>query len=73
MKTEIIKSLTSNFESFAHKTDEGVEFWFACDLQALLGYDEWRNFLSVISRAKTACGVSQSQVSDHFVGAGKMV
>lgn len=73
MKTEIIKSLTSNFESFAHKTDEGVEFWFARDLQTLLGYDEWRNFLSVISRAKIACEVSQSHVSDHFVDANKMV
>ena len=37
MKIEIIKSLISNFESYANKSGEGVEFWLARDLQQLLG------------------------------------
>ena len=35
MKTQIIQSLTKNFESFSYKTDENVEFWLARDLQKL--------------------------------------
>ena len=73
MKTEIIKSLTNNFESYANKTEGGVEFWLARDLQQLLGYDKWDNFLSVISKAKIACETTGHAVSDHFADARKMV
>lgn len=73
MKTEIIKSLVNNFESYAHKTEEGIEFWLARDLQQLLGYTKWDNFLVVISKAKTACKITEHKVSDHFADVGKMV
>ncbi len=73
MKTEIVESLANNFESHAHKTQEGVEFWLARDLQRLLGYDKWDNFLSVIAKAKIACETNGHQTSDHFADAGKMV
>ena len=73
MKKELIRSLVSNFESHAHKTDEGVEFWLARDLQHLLGYDKWDNFLNVISKAKTACTNTGHEVSDHFADVGKTI
>lgn len=73
MKTEIIQTLTTNFESFAKKTENGVEFWLARDLQQLLGYEKWDNFLNVISKAKTACEISEHNVSDHFAGVGKTI
>lgn len=73
MKKEIIKSLTNNFESYSHKTDGGIEFWFARDLQHLLGYSKWDNFLNVILKAKTACEISGHDICDHFAGVGKMV
>ena len=73
MKTELIQALTSTFEDHAQQTESGVEFWLARDLQHLLGYTEWRNFTAVISRAKTACEVSQHPISDHFVDVNKMV
>lgn len=73
MKKEIIQSLTNNFESYARKMDNGVEFWLARDLQQLLGYDKWDNFLGVISKAKIACENTGHRVSDHFADAGKMV
>ena len=73
MKKEIIQSLVSNFKSYANKTDEGIEFWLARDLQQLLGYDKWDNFLGVISKAKIACENTGHEVSDHFADAGKMV
>jgi len=73
MKKEIIYRLTENFEDFLHQTQDGVEFWFARDLQHLLGYEKWDNFQNVISKAKTTCEISGQNISDHFADVGKMV
>lgn len=73
MKTELIQSLTDTFEGHAQRTEQGVEYWLARDLQHLLGYAEWRNFGTVLSKAKTACEVSGHPVADHFVDVNKMV
>jgi DNA-damage-inducible protein D len=73
MKKEIIRSLSKNFESYVNTTENGVEFWFARDLQQLLGYAEWRNFLAVASKAKIACETAGQGVNDHFVDVNKMV
>jgi len=43
------------------------------DLQHLLDYAKWDNFLNVVSKAKTACEVSGLNVADHFADVGKMV
>lgn len=72
MKPAIIRRLHKHFKDFVHVQD-GVEFWFARDLQGLLGYDEWRNFLNVIEKAKESCTSSGNTVADHFVDANKMV
>ena len=55
MKTDVVQALTLTFEGHAQRTDGGVEFWLARDLQHLLGYAEWRNFGAVLSKARTAC------------------
>ena len=73
MKKEVVKYLTEDFESYANKTENGIEFWFARDLQHLLGYSEWRNFTKVINKAKTACETAGHEISDHFVDVNKMV
>lgn len=73
MKTELIQMLTNTFEGHAQQTEGGVEYWLARDLQHLLGYAEWRNFGTVLSRAKVACEVSGHAVADHFVDVNKMV
>ncbi|MGR3218188.1 MAG: BRO family protein, partial [Candidatus Anammoxibacter sp.] len=73
MEKQIIQSLTENFESFVHKTEDGIEFWLARDLQYLLGYSKWDNFQNVISKAKTACELSKQNIRDHFADVGKMV
>ena len=51
MKQEIISKLKITFEDYVNEA-EGIEFWFARDLQVLLGYTAWRNFLLVIDKAK---------------------
>lgn len=73
MKMDLVQSLTRNFEAHANRTEGGVEFWLARDLQHLLGYSKWDNFLNVVSKAKTACEVSGHTVPDHFADVGKMV
>ncbi len=72
MEKQIITKLTKNFEDYIHQAN-GVEFWFARDLQKLLGYVEWRKFQGVIEKAKEACKNANNNVQDHFVGAANMV
>lgn len=73
MKTDIVHTLTNNFEASTKQTDEGLEFWLARDLQQLLGYDHWKNFTKVIEKAKIACEKSEHKIADHFADVGKMV
>lgn len=72
MKKEVITRLHKSFEDCAHEK-EGVEYWLARELQALLGYAQWRRFEEVIERAKTACANAGQAVEDHFADVGKMV
>lgn len=73
MENNQIHQLTESFEGHAQETENGVEFWLARDLQTLLGYTEWRNFLKIIAKAETACENSGHLVADHFVDVNKMV
>lgn len=73
MKRDLILQLTATFEGHAQQEESGVEYWLARDLQHLLGYANWVNFLNVVSKAKTACEVSKHSVFDHFVDVSKMV
>ena len=73
METQLIYTLTNNFEDFAHTTDNGVEFWLARDLQKLLAYTQWRNFELVIKKAKKACELSEQAVCDHFADVSKTI
>ena len=68
----MIARLHEDFESYAHLED-GVEFWYARELQQLLGYDKWSNFEGVVAKAKTACEMAKQKVSDHFADVGKTI
>jgi DNA-damage-inducible protein D len=51
MNKNIVHQLHSEFERCAHSDEAtGVEYWFARDLQKLLGYSQWRNFEPVIEQ-----------------------
>ena len=61
------------FEEIKHIDENGIEFWYARDLQKVLDYKEWRKFDGVIEKAKKACENSNINNLDHFVEADKMV
>jgi DNA-damage-inducible protein D len=42
-KKDFIAHLFTKFEE-ACQTKESLEFWYARELQRILGYTEWRNF-----------------------------
>lgn len=59
------------FEDIKHYTEEGIEFWYARELQGVLEYKEWRNFVKVIDKAKEACENAQQSVLECFVDVNK--
>lgn len=73
MNTQL-QALRETLESAVQKTDEnGIEFWFARDLQIPLGYARWGNFKTAVNRAIDSCEAVGNQASDHFRGVTKMV
>lgn len=73
MQNDLVRMMTESFEGHAQETENGIEYWLARDVQHLLGYSKWDNFLNVISKARTACDISGHNVTDHFADVGKMV
>jgi DNA-damage-inducible protein D len=73
MDRELIQQMQSQFDSMAQKLDDCTEFWFASDLQKPLGYSEWRNFLTAITRAIESCERAKFSSGDHFVAINKMI
>ncbi|RJP82107.1 DNA damage-inducible protein D [Streptococcus pseudopneumoniae] len=61
------------FENIKHIDENGVEFWYARELQTILEYMEWRNFNQVIDKAKIACENSGKRVVANFVNVNKTV
>ena len=72
MKKEQIQELFRQFENTCYLY-KGLECWSARELQLLLGYSKWDNFLKVIERAKIAAENAEIKISDHFADIGKMV
>ena len=63
----------SIFERIKRVNEYGSEYWLARELQVALEYKQWRRFLNVIEKAKTACKNSGNAISDHFADVGKIV
>jgi DNA-damage-inducible protein D len=72
MEKETIVKLNKSFEESAYEQD-GVEYWLARELQMLLGYSDWRNFINAVEKAKGSCKTIGEAVLDHFVDVTKMV
>lgn len=72
MEKSTIVKLNKSFEESAYEQDS-VEYWLARELQELLGYTDWRNFLNAVERAKESCKTTGEAVLDHFVDVNKTI
>lgn len=74
MEKEIIIKLHTRFENIVQvEAETKTPFWFARDLQKVLGYAKWENFFNVIKKAKTSCQTAGYKIADHFPDVRKMV
>jgi len=64
----MVKLKAIEYEPFEaiKQTENGLEFWYARDLQKALQYAKWENFTKVIERAILACKNSGFEISHHF-------
>lgn len=69
------KSLFDGIQQYVYgdNKNEQVEVWFARELQELLGYARWENFIVAIHRAVDACKSQGINIDDHFREVTKMV
>jgi hypothetical protein len=71
---DTLDGLIEAFESAALTTEDGIEFWTARDLAKLLGYTaDYRNFLTIVEKAREACRAMQENPENHFVEVTDMV
>ena len=73
MKTKLTKKAVALFENIKKIDEEGREYWSSRDLAKILEYKDYRNFLTVINKAKESCSNSNIMLTDHFVGVTDMV
>ncbi len=77
MDIQKIHQYKSAFDAIAKeiKDDEGnaIEVWYARELQQVLGYARWENFVVAVGRAVEACKTMGINVDDHFREVTKMI
>lgn len=73
MSKKLAKKTMTLFESIKHIDENGVEYWTSRSLWKILEYNEYRNFIPVIEKAKIACENSGQRIEDHFEDINEMV
>ena len=77
MDIQKIHQYKSAFDLIAKavKDDDGnnIEVWYARELQEVLGYDRWENFVTAVGRAIESCKTMGINVDDHFREVTKMI
>lgn len=71
--SNIDKYTEKMFDDIMHFTEDGIEFWYARELQLALEYTKWDNFKKVVEKARLSCRNSNINDADHFADVGNMV
>jgi DNA-damage-inducible protein D len=73
IEKRIVQKHHATFEAIRHQDERGNDFWFARDLAPLLEYQDWRNFVQVVEKARMACEAAGQRIRDHFGDVTRMV
>ena len=73
MRAKLTKKAIALFENIKKIDDQGKEYWSSRELAKILEYKDYRNFLTVINKAKESCSNSNVTINDHFVDVTDMV
>src|SRR5438105_5505497 len=73
MSDELTSPASNTFERIKRVNERGGEFWSARELGRVLEYTDFRNFITVLNKARQACENSSRPVADHFVDITEMV
>lgn len=77
MDTQKIQQCKNAFDLIAKEIKDDanntIEVWYARELQQVLGYTRWENFVVAISRAIESCKTLKVNVDDHFREVTKMI
>ena len=63
---ELDKINETIFENIKNVDEDGNEYWYARELQQILGYKEWRYFSAVIEKEQIACSQSNNNINYNF-------
>jgi len=73
MNDKTLDEFIKKLEEKSHRDENGIEFWYARQLQEILEYSQWRRFEEVINKAKIACEQIEQPINSHFANVGKIV
>lgn len=72
-----INTYKSAFDAISKSIEDDngdtMEVWYARELQNVLGYARWENFVVAINRAMESCKTQNISIDDHFREVTKMV
>ena len=68
---DLLQTTEKTFEDIKHIDENGVEFWYARELQIALEYSSWDKFKAVVKKAKISCENSEVVATEHFSQLGK--
>lgn len=70
---DALDSVIKALEQVKGMAPNGEDYWMGRDIQAILGYDTWENFYTVIQKAMMGCESAGFKVMYHFRDTTKVI
>ena len=67
------RHIMDRLEKIRRTSTEGSEYWFAREIQSVLGYTGWRNFQKVIEKARSSMDANGVSASHHIVEVDRLM
>ncbi|MCP4327553.1 MAG: DNA damage-inducible protein D [Alphaproteobacteria bacterium] len=67
------RNTMNRLEAAKRTAENGADYWFAREIQGILGYVEFRNFEGVMERARTSMSSNGIEPSHHLVETTRMM